>query len=78
MPMLMTLRIGFPRVALPLSATHAVGEDGHLVQNAMHQRHNVYSIDENLVSNWSAQSHMQNCPLLGDVDLLSSKHRVDA
>jgi len=42
------------------------------------QRHNVYSIDENLLSNWSAQGHMQNLSLLGDVDLFPAKHGVDA
>ena len=68
----------FAGIAFPVSAAHAVREVSHLVQDGMDQRHDVYSIYENLLLFRSSQSDMQDCPLLGNVDLFPAKHRIDA
>ena len=41
-------------------------------------RHHVFSVHVNRSSFWGAQRHMQHGSLLGDIDLLAAKHRVDS
>ena len=41
-------------------------------------RHHVFSIYDNGRSFRGAQRHMQHRSLLGDIDLLPAKHRVDS
>ncbi len=65
-------------VALPLPAAHPVGEVGHLVEHGMHLGHHVLAVHDDGLPLGGAQGHVQDGPLLGDVDLLPPKHGIDA
>ena len=47
MPILITLRMRLPVVALPIAAADAVGKIGHLVEDGMNLRHDVLAIHNN-------------------------------
>ena len=67
-----------PGVALPLPAAHPVGEVGHLAQHRVDPGHDVVAVDDDGLALRGAQSHVQDGPLLGNVDLLPSEHGIDA
>ena len=65
-------------VALPLLAAHPVGEAGHLVEDGMHLGHHVLAVHDDGLPFGGAQGHMQDGPLLRNVDFVSAKHGIDA
>src|SRR5262249_20697766 len=65
-------------VSLPLTAADAVGEIGHFIEHSVDIRYNVLAIDNNGGSSWRTQRNVQHSSVLGDVDLVAAKHRVDA
>ena len=65
-------------VALPLPAAHPVGKVGHLIEDGMHLRHHVLAVHNNGLPFGGAQGHVQNGPLLGNIDLLPPEHGIDA
>ena len=65
-------------VPLPLAAANAIGEGGHLVEHRVHLRNHILAVDDDGGSFGRAQGHVQDGALLGGVDLLASKHGVDA
>src|SRR5215471_8452024 len=65
-------------VSLPLTAADAVGEVRHLVEHFMDMRDDVLAVDDNRCPAWRTQGNVQHSPILGDVDFIAAKHRVDA
>ncbi len=65
-------------VALPCAAANAIGKICHLVEHGVDLRHHVLAVHANGFASRRAQRHMQNRPLLRDVDLLAVKHGFDA
>ena len=78
MPMLMTLRMRFPRVSPPLAAANLLRENGHPVKHGVHLGHNIDSVNENLFTPGGAQGDVKNSPILRDVDLLAAEHGLNA
>src|SRR4029077_4796992 len=64
-------------VTFPRAASHAVGEVGHFVENAVDLRDNVLAIDNDRCPSRSAQSYMQDSAVFRDVDLVAPEHSVD-
>ncbi len=54
------------------------GELRHLLQHALHLGHDIDTVDDESGARGHPQSDVQNGAVLGDVDVLTSKHRVDA
>src|SRR6185312_7307718 len=67
-----------PGVPLPLTAPEAIGEVCHFVQHSVDLRYNLLALNYDGCSLGSAQRYVEHRPLLGYVDLLPSKHRIDA
>jgi hypothetical protein len=44
----------------------------------MHLRHHVLAVDDDRLPPWRAQCHMEYGAVLGDVELIATKHRIDA
>src|SRR5262245_66392877 len=65
-------------VSLPLTAADAVGEVRHLVEHCVNMRDDVLAIDDNRCSPWCTQGDVQHSAILGDVDFVAPKHRVNA
>jgi hypothetical protein len=63
--------------ALPCTTPRAVGEIGHLIKNSMDLRHYVLAINDDRCLFRCAKNHMQNGAIFRDVDLVTSKHRVN-
>ena len=77
MPMLTTLRIALAGVTFPRAAADAVGEPGHLVEHGVDFGHHVLAVDEDRCALGRPQGHVQDGPVLRDVDLLAAEHGVD-
>ena len=65
-------------VSLPITTSHAVGKIRHPVEHGMDFRHHVLSVNDNGFVSRRAQSDVQDCALLGDVDFLAAEHGIDA
>ena len=65
-------------VALPGAAPDAVGEVRHLVEHGVDLGHHVLAVHDDGGARGRAQGHVQDGPVLRDVDLLAPEHRVDA
>ena len=65
-------------VALPFATAHPVGETGHLVEHGADLRHDVFAFHHDGLPFGGTQGHVQDGPLLRDVDLLTAKHGIDA
>ena len=78
MPMLMTLRMRLPVCPFHSPLRTRLAEVGHLVEHGVDLGHNVFAIDDDGCSFRRAQGHVQDRPLLRDVDLLAAKHGVDS
>ena len=63
-------------VPLPLPATDTVSEDSHLPEHLVNLGNDIDPIhlDDSVL--WSTQGHMENRPVLGDVDLLTGEHFI--
>jgi hypothetical protein len=55
-----------------------IRERGHPVEDCMDARHYVGAVDDDRGTFRRAQRHMQSGTILGDVDFVAAKHRVDA
>ena len=62
----------------PLAGTHLVGEGEHLVQHLVDVRDHVLPVDRQLRVAGQPQRGVQHGTVLGDVDVLSAKHRLPA
>src|SRR5207244_1253335 len=69
---------GPPGVPAPAAVAHLVAEGRHAVEDGVHLRYYVYSIDQHLLVLWSPQSNVERGPLLGHVDLLAAEHGINA
>ena len=77
MPMLMTLRMRLPVWPFHSPLANPIGEVGHLVEHGMDLGHHVLAVDDDGCAFRGAQGHVQDGPLLGDVDLLAPEHGID-
>ena len=64
-------------VAGPAPAAHLYRERGHALQDIVHLRHHVLAVHEDFGVQRRAQGHVQDSPVLGDVDLVAAEHGVD-
>jgi hypothetical protein len=64
-------------MAGPGPAAHAFGERRHAIEHRVHFRHDVPAFDEDALARRCPQRDMQHCALLGDVDPVAAKHRLD-
>ena len=78
MPMLTTLRMRSTGVAFPLAATNLVRERGHPVEHRVYVGHDVVPVDDDLFSARRTQCDVQDCAILGRIDLVAAEHRLDA
>jgi len=62
---------------LPLAGPHTIGEVGHSVEHGVDMRNDILSIHDNRTPLRSAERHVQDPPVLRDVNLLSGKHGID-
>src|SRR6266516_4863914 len=63
-------------MALPFAGAHAVREGGHAVEHLVHLFHDVDAVDNDRLPLRHAQGDVEDGPVLGDVDPLSSEHGV--
>ncbi len=77
MPMLTTLRMREPVMALPLAAADAVGKGSHLVEHRVHLRHDILPVHENRGTARRAQRDVEDGAILGAVDLFPAEHGPD-
>ena len=66
------------RVPGPRAAADPVGEVGHLLQDGVDLGDDVGAVDLDVLAFRRPQRHVEDGPVLGDVDLLAREHRVDA
>ena len=78
MPMLTTLRIGFPVKPVQTPLRTRVGEVGHAVEHRVDAGHDVLAVHQDARPPGRAQGHVEHRALLGHVDLLAREHGVDA
>src|SRR5262245_12595284 len=69
---------GFSRVTLPGAGPDAIREGRHPAEDIVNLEYNVFSINDNGCGLGRTQGHMQDRPLLGDIDHLATKHGVDS
>ncbi len=65
-------------VAPPGAAADALGEGRHPVEDLVHRGHHVLAVQPDGCASRRPQGDVQHGPLLGDVDFVAAKHRVDA
>ena len=65
-------------VAFPFSTAHLAGEVGHFRQHSVDVRHNILAVHDDGVAFGRAQGHVQDAPLLRDIDFVPAKHGIDA
>jgi hypothetical protein len=65
-------------VTFPRTVSHLLTKAGHLVEHRVNAGYDVMTINEYLLISSCAQCYMQDCPALGDVDLVAPKHGLDA
>src|SRR5258708_10915431 len=68
----------FAGVAFPFATAHTLGEVGHPVEHCMNFGHDVLSVNNDRFILRSPESHVQNRPLLGDVDFLAAEHGINS
>jgi len=69
---------GLSRVALPLATSDLDGELSHAIEYDVNFGHDVLAVDDDGCASRRPQSDMQNCPLVRDIDLLATEHRIDS
>src|SRR5262247_2312836 len=62
------------RVASPLAAAYSVTKTLHVLEDRLHLGHDIRAVNNNGTIGAVAQRDMEHGPVLGDVDLLPSKH----
>ena len=67
-----------PRVALPCTAPHLVSKVRHLIEHSVYQGNHVFAIDDDGRRARGAEGHVQYSAIFGDIDSVTSKHRVDS
>ena len=77
MPMLTTLRIRLPVCPFHSPLRTRSAEIRHLVEHRVDVGHDVFAIDDDRGAFGRAERHVQDGPLLGEIDLLAAKHGVD-
>ena len=78
MPMLTMFLIGLPVCPFQAPLRILAGEVGHAIEHGVDLGHDVFAVDQDRLTSRSAQGHVQDGAVLGDVDLLAAKHGVDA
>src|SRR5215469_11293651 len=68
----------FARVPFPFSTANSIRESSHLVQDPVHFRYYIFSIDHDGCVPGGSESAMQNRAIFGDIDLVATKHGIDA
>jgi hypothetical protein len=68
----------FARLAVPGAGADPQGEIGHLVENGMNLRHDVFAIVHDRSAARRAQGHVQHGTVFRDVDIIAPKHGLDA
>ena len=71
-------RDGPAGVALPLARPNAPGEVAHLVQDSVHARNDVDTVDDDVFGQRGPQRDVKHRPVLGHVDLVAPEHGIDA
>ena len=77
MPMLMTLRMRLPVWPFHAPLRTRLAEVGHLVEHGVDLGHDVLAVHDDGRASRRAQGHVQDGPVLRDVDLLAAEHGVD-
>ncbi len=67
---------GFTGVAFPLTASHAIGEIGRPVEHGVDLVHHVLAVHDDRSPSRRPEGHMQNGPVLGDIDPVPPEHGV--
>ena len=78
MPMLTTFLIRLPVWPVQAPLAHPVGKLGHLVEHGMDLGHHVDAVDDDRLSLREPEGHVQDGPILGDVDLVAPEHGLGA
>ena len=78
MPMLIDVPDPPAGVSFPVAAADLGGEARHPLEHGVHLGHDVLAVDQDRLALGRAQGDVQDGAVLGDVDLLAAKHRVDA
>ena len=68
----------FTGVAFPFPITHSVGEIGHFRKHGVDLRYDVLPVQDDGAPFGGAQGHVQDGPLLRDIDFFPAKHGIDA
>ena len=77
MPMLTTLRIGWPVWPCHSPERTRSAERGHPVEHLVHLGDDVDAVDDQRRALRHPQRDVQDRPVLGDVDPLAGEHRLD-
>src|SRR5262249_17213274 len=64
-------------VTLQLTAADAVRKRGHLVEDGVNLRHDVFAVDDDRCPPGCTECHVQHRAIFRDVDLFAAKHRLD-
>ena len=77
MPMLTTLTIRLPVCPFHCAAPHTLGKVGHPVEYGVDLGNHVLAVHDDGSPFRCAEGHVQDRPVLRDVDLLAAEHGVD-
>ena len=77
MPMLITLRIGFPVCPCQSPERTRSAKRGHPIEDLVDLRDDVDAVDDQRLALRHPQRDVEHGPVLGDVDPLAPEHRVD-
>src|SRR5262245_18915888 len=64
-------------MALPPATTDPVAKVSHLVEHSVDLRDDVLAVNDHECASRRTQSHVQHGSVLRNIDLLTTKHRVD-
>ena len=78
MPMLTTVVMRSPVAPRHSPAADLVGEAGHAVEDLVHVGDDVVAVGGDDLVAGGPQGHVEDGPVLGDVDVLAGPHGVDA
>ena len=67
----------FAGVAFPFAGANTIREPGHPVEHGMDPGHDILAVDQNRRAARCTQRDVQHGAVLGDVDLLATKHGID-
>src|SRR5262245_46136475 len=67
----------FAGMPFPFTAPDAVGKIRHLIEDRMHLRHHILTVDHDRRLTRGAKRAVEHGPIFGHIDLVASEHRLD-